>query len=229
MVPWKSWPSTRRTRGGKYPPGVLGFERPHLKFAAVVKLHLAVEELELMCHVRLLAELCCRASLVHLLGAEVDLAAEELVTAAASRVRSGGCDCPVPHETARIHSAACHLGRFGVAVHRVVPVFRPGVPHLFDCFRGALQRKNGVLPVERVHLNDVFPLLEHHMAVGIDVAAGAGEHVPVPVDRPEVVSVEVQLVVDHAGVEEAHELAGPDGAGGRALAEIADVDASGGA
>ena len=58
------------------PPGVLGFERPHLKFAAVVEFHLAVEELELMRHVRLLAELCRRASLMHLLGGEIDLAAE---------------------------------------------------------------------------------------------------------------------------------------------------------
>ena len=144
-----------------------------------------------------------------------------------TRVRAGGGDCPVPHQAAGIHAAARHLGRFGVAVHRVVPILGPGVPHLVDRFRGPLQRKHGVLPVQRVHLNDVFPLLEHHMAVGIDVAAGAREHVPVPVDRPEVVSVEVQLVVDHAGVEEAHELSGPDGAGGRALAEIADVDAPG--
>ena len=38
----------------------------------------------------------------------------------------------------------------------------------------------------------------------------------------------MQLVMDHAGVEEAHELTGPERAGRGGLAEVADVDVPGG-
>lgn len=62
------------------------------------------------------------------------------------------------------------------------------------------------------------------MAFGIDPALGAGKRLAVALHGPEMVAVEMELVVDHARVDEAHELAGPASAGRGGKAEVADVD-----